>query len=501
MGPNGSGKSTLAGVLAGRDGYEVTAGHRHATKARDLLALDARRARARGRVPRVPVPGRDSGRQQRLPAEGRAQRDAQASRRSRSSTRSSSWRWCASKMKLMHMDESFLNRGVNEGFSGGEKKRNEILQMAVLEPTLAMLDETDSGLDIDALRVVANGVNSLRSPGSRDRAGHALPAPARLHRARPRARAVGRPHPAKRRQVARARARAARLRLGASRRRRSHERHAPPAIRVGRLRAQLDARCRRLQPATARGAQRRSTRFAELGFPARRDEDWKYTNLRRLESRVVRAGRRATARQRLAAGCRRRSTRAASCSSTAIVRDGALRRSGRDGGLRRLRSLGAMPSATRAAALRCARYRAAAPSASSRLNAAFCDATPLLLDVAADASSDADLHVRLRRDRRRGRACASARRGCDWRRAAASALRARALRRAMARRALRQRRRRRRRSARAPTLEHLSAAAARRAHASTSSASTPASQRDGRYASRDASLGGTLARLDLRRRV
>jgi Fe-S cluster assembly ATP-binding protein len=68
------------------------------------------------------------------------------------------------KMKLMQMDESFLSRGVNEGFSGGEKKRNEILQMAVLEPKLALLDETDSGLDIDALRVVANGVNSLRSP-------------------------------------------------------------------------------------------------------------------------------------------------------------------------------------------------------------------------------------------------------------------------------------------------------------------------------------------------
>jgi Fe-S cluster assembly ATP-binding protein len=68
------------------------------------------------------------------------------------------------KMKLMHMDDSFLNRGVNEGFSGGEKKRNEVLQMAVLEPALAVLDETDSGLDIDALKVVANGVNSLRSP-------------------------------------------------------------------------------------------------------------------------------------------------------------------------------------------------------------------------------------------------------------------------------------------------------------------------------------------------
>ena len=93
------------------------------------------------------------------------------------------------KMKLMQMDESFLSRGVNEGFSGGEKKRNEILQMLVLEPKLAVLDETDSGLDIDALKVVASGVNSLRVAGARLRARHALSAAARPHRAGLRARA------------------------------------------------------------------------------------------------------------------------------------------------------------------------------------------------------------------------------------------------------------------------------------------------------------------------
>ena len=121
------------------------------------------------------------------------------------------------KMKLMHMDESFLSRGVNEGFSGGEKKRNEILQMLVLEPKLAMLDETDSGLDIDALKVVANGVNSLRVAGARRRARDALPAAARLHRAGSRARAGARPHRAQRRSDPGARAREARLRLDARR--------------------------------------------------------------------------------------------------------------------------------------------------------------------------------------------------------------------------------------------------------------------------------------------
>ena len=103
------------------------------------------------------------------------------------------------KARLMQMDESFLQRGVNEGFSGGEKKRNEIFQMAVLEPTLAILDETDSGLDIDALKVVANGVNSLRHGRAGLYPDHALPAPAGLHPAGLRPRAGGRPdHPDRR---------------------------------------------------------------------------------------------------------------------------------------------------------------------------------------------------------------------------------------------------------------------------------------------------------------
>ena len=97
-------------------------------------------------------------------------------------------------MKLLEMDETLLNRSVNEGFSGGEKKRNEIFQMAVLEPKLAILDETDSGLDIDALKIVAKGVNAMRSPERAHRRGHALPAAAELHRAGLRARAGGRPH-------------------------------------------------------------------------------------------------------------------------------------------------------------------------------------------------------------------------------------------------------------------------------------------------------------------
>ena len=93
------------------------------------------------------------------------------------------------KAKILELDPSLLTRPVNEGFSGGEKKRNEIFQMAVLEPKLAMLDETDSGLDIDALKIVAHGVNAMRSPDALDHRRHALPAPAELHRARLRPRA------------------------------------------------------------------------------------------------------------------------------------------------------------------------------------------------------------------------------------------------------------------------------------------------------------------------
>jgi len=160
MGPNGSGKSTLAHVLSGRDGYEVTGGS--ATyRGKDLLAMPPEeRARAGvflGFQYPIEIPGVSnvyllrSALNARRAARGEGQIDAVGF-----------LRLVKEKARLMQMDESFLQRGVNEGFSGGEKKRNEIFQMAVLEPLLAILDETDSGLDIDALKVVANGVNSLR---------------------------------------------------------------------------------------------------------------------------------------------------------------------------------------------------------------------------------------------------------------------------------------------------------------------------------------------------
>jgi Fe-S cluster assembly ATP-binding protein len=163
MGPNGSGKSTLASVLAGRAGYEVTAGSVEFL-GRNLLEMEPEdRARAglflAFQYP-VEIPGVNNA--------YLLKAALNAVRKQRGEAELDAFEFLAlvrDKMKLMQMDESFLNRGVNEGFSGGEKKRNEILQMAMLEPKLALLDETDSGLDIDALRVVANGVNSLRGPG------------------------------------------------------------------------------------------------------------------------------------------------------------------------------------------------------------------------------------------------------------------------------------------------------------------------------------------------
>ena len=161
MGPNGSGKSTLSYVLAGRPGYEITGG-RVEFEGRDLTTLSPEeRARAGlflGFQYPVEIPGVNNvyllkaALNARRKAQGLAEVDAYEF-----------LQLVRVKMKLMQMDESFLSRGVNEGFSGGEKKRNEILQMLVIEPTLAVLDETDSGLDIDALKVVAKGVNSLRS--------------------------------------------------------------------------------------------------------------------------------------------------------------------------------------------------------------------------------------------------------------------------------------------------------------------------------------------------
>ena len=162
MGPNGSGKSTLAAVLAGKDGYEVIEG-RVEYRGKDLLELEPEE-RARAGVflafqyP-IEIPGVNNA--YLLKAALNAQREA----RGESQVDAFEFmRLIKAKMELMQISKEFLNRSVNEGFSGGEKKRNEILQMLMLEPTLAVLDETDSGLDVDALKVVAAGVNSLRAP-------------------------------------------------------------------------------------------------------------------------------------------------------------------------------------------------------------------------------------------------------------------------------------------------------------------------------------------------
>jgi Fe-S cluster assembly ATP-binding protein len=162
MGPNGSGKSSLSHVLAGKPGYEITAGT-VSYLGRDLFALAAEERAREGlflgfQYP-VEIPGVNNTYLLRAALN--------AARRHRGQSEIDAYDFLElvrAKARLMKMDESFLTRGVNEGFSGGEKKRNEILQMLVLEPKLAILDESDSGLDIDALKVVADGINSLRSP-------------------------------------------------------------------------------------------------------------------------------------------------------------------------------------------------------------------------------------------------------------------------------------------------------------------------------------------------
>jgi len=162
MGPNGSGKSTLAQLLAGREGYEVTAGSVRYLD-RDLLAMSPEERAQEGvflafQYP-VEIPGVSNalflktGLNSIRKHRGLPELDAM-----------DFLQLLRDKMKLLGMDENLLSRAVNEGFSGGEKKRNEILQLAVLEPKLAILDETDSGLDIDAVKLVADGVNAMRSP-------------------------------------------------------------------------------------------------------------------------------------------------------------------------------------------------------------------------------------------------------------------------------------------------------------------------------------------------
>jgi len=161
MGPNGSGKSTLGNVLTGREGYEVTDGS-VSYLGKDLLELEPEERACEGvflafQYP-VEIPGVNNAYllkaalNAKREHEGLGEIDAYEF-----------LKLAKEKMALLGMDPKFLNRGVNEGFSGGEKKRNEILQMAILEPKLAILDETDSGLDIDALKAVAEGVNALRA--------------------------------------------------------------------------------------------------------------------------------------------------------------------------------------------------------------------------------------------------------------------------------------------------------------------------------------------------
>jgi len=162
MGPNGSGKSTLAQVLAGRESYEITGGE-ILYQGKNLVEMSPEERACEGvflafQYP-VEIPGVNN--------TYFLKAAVNAIRKYHGQDELDAMDFLAlmkKKMKLLDMDEGLLNRSVNEGFSGGEKKRNEIFHMAVLQPTLAILDETDSGLDIDAMKIVANGVNALRSP-------------------------------------------------------------------------------------------------------------------------------------------------------------------------------------------------------------------------------------------------------------------------------------------------------------------------------------------------
>jgi len=162
MGPNGAGKSTLGNVLAGREGYEVTEGS-ITYGGKDLLALEPEERAAEGvflafQYP-VEIPGVNN------TYFLRAALNAQRKHRGESELDSMQFlKRVREKLAVLHLKDELLHRAVNEGFSGGEKKRNEIFQMALLEPKLAILDETDSGLDIDALKMVADGVNAMRAP-------------------------------------------------------------------------------------------------------------------------------------------------------------------------------------------------------------------------------------------------------------------------------------------------------------------------------------------------
>jgi len=163
MGPNGSGKSTLSYVLSGREGYEVTGGSATLNGV-DVLAMEPEERAAAGLFLAFQYPVE-------LPGVGNAtflRTALNALRRAKGESELDAMQFlklARERMKALSMPEDMLKRGVNVGFSGGEKKRNEILQMALLQPSMAILDETDSGLDIDALKIVADGVNAMRGPG------------------------------------------------------------------------------------------------------------------------------------------------------------------------------------------------------------------------------------------------------------------------------------------------------------------------------------------------
>ncbi|RAI58985.1 Fe-S cluster assembly ATPase SufC [Roseicella frigidaeris] len=163
MGPNGSGKSTLSYVLSGREGYEITGGS-VSFNGVDLLAMEPEERAAAGLFLAFQYPVE-------LPGVGNAlflRTALNAVRKARGESELDAMQFlklARERLKALHISEDMLKRGVNVGFSGGEKKRNEVLQMALLQPKLAILDETDSGLDIDALKIVADGVNALRAPG------------------------------------------------------------------------------------------------------------------------------------------------------------------------------------------------------------------------------------------------------------------------------------------------------------------------------------------------
>ena len=201
MGPNGSGKSTLASVLAGNETYEVTEGTVTLDGA-DLLEMDAEERAREGLFLAFQYPVELPG----VSAMQFMKTAVNAVRKHRQQDElgvSDFLKLMREKAEFVGIDQRLVQRAVNDGFSGGEKKKNEIFQMAMLDPKMAVLDETDSGLDIDALRIVSEGVNRLRAADRGFPRHHALPAPARPHRAGLRARTRRRPHRALRRQGAR----------------------------------------------------------------------------------------------------------------------------------------------------------------------------------------------------------------------------------------------------------------------------------------------------------